>query len=167
VSLIKLSAVPGAVAVKPNGEYVYVASEVGNRVSVVRTSDNATVSSVAVDRGPTDLLFSPSGETAYVACPATSSIDLLRTSDLSPVGSVTHDSLGVAKPWLMTMLPGGQCLYTATKSYGSEAAIVRRSDNYLLRRLRLDNAGVPVPHPDGTRVYYPASSGIVVLGLRR
>jgi hypothetical protein len=64
------------------------------------------------------------------------------------------------------VLPGGQCIYVTSSQSTAGPAIVRRSDNYLLRLTGVGKSRVAVPSPDGSRVYIPATAGVVVLGLR-
>jgi YVTN family beta-propeller protein len=166
VARVRTDGIPASLTVKPGGQFVYTTSETGNRLYVIRTSDNTIVSSAALSGGPSDALFSPSGDTVYVACPTASELVLLRTSDLSTVGSVKYDSMNFIGPLHTAMLPGSACLYVSSLKTGAGSAILRRSDNYLLRLTGIGKSRVAVPLPDGSRVYVPATAGVVVLGLR-
>jgi DNA-binding beta-propeller fold protein YncE len=159
------------VAAGPDGQNVYVACGTTGDVAVIRTSDNTVAFTAAIGGKPTDIRFSPSGETAYVACPSSDAITLMRTSDVSVLGRVNQDSMGMREPRALDILSNGQCLYTICMN-GVHLGILRRSDNYLLRLISIDphyrgwRARIVVSHPDGSRVYVPTTSGVVVLGLR-
>lgn len=171
VARVALQGIPSGIAVRPGGEYVYVTSEGGNCLTVLRATDNTIVSSATLAGGPAGMTFSPDGETAYVACPASRDLALLRTSNLSTVSRVTYDSMGISFPRYAAMLPDGPCLYVISVSRSAnKVAVLRRSDNYLLRQYYLDATGIAgpaVPLPDRSRVYVPTSSGVFVLGLRQ
>ena len=166
VARVAVTGTPTSIAVKPGGGYVYVTSETGNTITVIRTSDNAVVSSESISGGPADAELSPSGDTIYVCCPNGKNLVILRSVDMSTIQNVSYDSLGFPNPRHAVLLPGAQCLYvTATTAY-SGPVIVRRSDNYLLRLTDIGKARMAVPSPDGSKVYVPSTTGVVVLGLR-
>jgi YVTN family beta-propeller protein len=164
VARVAVAGIPTGIAVKPGGEYVYVASETG--IAVIRTSDNTVTLSATVSGSPADVEFSPTGDTVYAPCPSARNLVLLRSSNLTSIDQVSHDSLGWQSPRHASVLPGGQCIYVTSSQSTAGPAIVRRSDNYLLRLTGVGKSRVAVPSPDGRRVYVPATAGIVVLGLR-
>lgn len=169
-SIVAQISVPGSpldLAVKPGGDYVYAACGAGG-VSAIRTSDNVVTASVPLAGEPAGMTFSPSGDTVYVACPSTDSIVLLRTEDFTRVGAVNQCSLGVDLPRYVSLLPGGACLYLRCDGIHG-TAILRRSDNYLLRTFMIGgyaDVGGVVAHPSGDRVYLPVARAVIVLGLR-
>ncbi len=170
VARIDVQGTPSFVAVRPGGEYYYVGSESDNLVTVVRTADNTVVLSAKVLGGPTDCQFSPGGETAYVACPSHRNLALLEASSLDVLSKVCYDSMYFSDVRYVTMLSDSSCLYlTAAGEYSSRLAVLRRSDNYLLRNYCFSGAGVAGPTillPDRSRVYIPTSTGIRVLERR-
>jgi len=74
--------------------------------------------------------------------------------------------MGWQSPRHASVLPGGQCLYVTSSLSTAGPAIVRRRDNYLLRLTDIGKARMAVPSPDGSKVYVPSTTGVVVLGLR-
>lgn len=169
---VDVEAEPSCIVVKPGGEYIYVVSEDGKCVTVVRTADNAVVTSKKFGTGPTDCLFSPTGDTVSVTFPSDGDLALLRSSDLSLLSHTSYDTMEFMFGRYVAGLPGGPCLYvTAASENGSRVAVVRRSDNYLLRNLYFGGSGMgiagpAIPLPDRSRVYVPTSKGVFVLGLR-
>jgi YVTN family beta-propeller protein len=168
VARVSVVGVPTGIAVKPGGEYVYVASEAGNAITVIRTADNTVTSSAGIGGGPADVDFSPTGDTVYSACPNAKTLLLLRASNLMTLSEMSYDSLDWPSPRYAFVHPNGQCFYvTSTGSWSTAGpAVMRRSDNYLLGLTNAGKARMAVPSPDGSRVYVPSTTGVVVLGLR-
>jgi YVTN family beta-propeller protein len=169
VARVEVGDVPSCIVAKPGGEYVCVISEAGKRVTVVRTADNTVVTSTNLSAGPVGCVFSPGGETAYVAC-SSGELALLRTTDLAVIGRVAYDSMGFGDLRYVAELPAGPCFYiTETAGNGGLVGILRRSDNYLLRRFGFNGTyitGPVVALPDRSRSYVPTSIGVFLIGLR-
>ncbi len=168
IARVAVAVTPTGIAVKPGGEYVYVASEAGNAITVIRTADNKITSLAGIGGGPTDVAFSPTGDTVYFTCPAAKTLLLLRAPNLLTLGEISYDSLDWPSPCHAFVHPNGQCLYTTSTGSWSTAgpAVIRRSDNYLLGLTNAGKARMAVPSPDGSKVYVPSTTGVVVLGLR-
>jgi YVTN family beta-propeller protein len=58
--------VASAVAVSPDGKFVYVAENYGNRVSVIDTFTNEVTDTITVGDSPSGVAFSPDGKYVYV-----------------------------------------------------------------------------------------------------
>jgi YVTN family beta-propeller protein len=77
-----LSTAPG------DGAFAYVTNFDSDNVSVIRSSDNTVVASVAVGNGPTGVAVTPDGTVAYVANNSSNNVSVIRTSDNTVVATV-------------------------------------------------------------------------------
>jgi YVTN family beta-propeller protein len=146
---------PCAMTCTQDGQYVYVAGVGNDTLTVINALNHTVEKSFRSGDRPASMLFSSGGETAYVACERAKQVLLYRSSDLARI-----DSIGFPAQHLL-MLPGYRCLYGMS---GGAVSIFRRSDNFLLRQLKLGSAGGPSALPDGSRIYVPNGNVVTVLG---
>jgi len=153
-------------AVKPGGDLVYVACEDG--VSVIRTADYSIAAVIPLNGAPSDILFSATGETAYVTCPSSDSVVVLDTRDNNRIGQAAFGGLGLTSPKCPTTSSDGRSIYLIGGG-DNFVGIVRRSDNYLIRLVRVGSisrpaeASVAIEHPTGNRAYVVTNRGVLVL----
>jgi YVTN family beta-propeller protein len=149
---------PLGITCTPDGQHVCVGGMGNDTATVISTLDHSVERTFRVGKRPMSAVFSQSGETAYIACELARQVLLYRCSDLTRI-----DSAGVGfYPRHMLMMPGGRCLYVGSSD--GYVGILRRSDNFLLRQLKLASAGGPSALPDGSRIYVPNGNVVTVLG---
>ncbi len=94
---------PVGLAASPDGSYVYVANSGANSMSVIRTSDDAVIQSIALGGSPWGVAVSSQGAYVHVTNSDIlngNSVTVIRTSDFMLLGtlSVGLRPLGVAAP---------------------------------------------------------------------
>ncbi len=70
---------PDGIAITPNGNYAYVANLYNNTVSVINTSTNRIVDTIAVGSGPDGVAITPNGNYAYITNYNRSTVSVIRT----------------------------------------------------------------------------------------
>ncbi len=80
---------PTALAVSPEGDYVYVANTTDNSVSVIDTVTRTANSVIGVGTMPVDLRVTPDGRFVYVANKTDGSISVIDTTTNSVVQTIT------------------------------------------------------------------------------
>lgn len=150
---------PAAIAVSPDGQYVYVASSrlEGGKVSVIDTAGNSVVNQIDLNgrQNPMTMAIAPDGKSLYIANAADSQgngnvvvIDTTRGKVLR-----TLEDPRIAHPSAVAVTPDGQSLYVADAD--SDTVSVIDTDNY---RFIANVAVGPYPSfaiatPDGRSVY--------------
>jgi YVTN family beta-propeller protein len=66
IATVSVDRFPSAVAITPNGAFVYVAHEGVNDVHVIQTSTNTVVATIPLISGSYDVVITPDGSQAYV-----------------------------------------------------------------------------------------------------
>ncbi|GJM15657.1 MAG: hypothetical protein DHS20C13_09840 [Thermodesulfobacteriota bacterium] len=91
---------PSALAVTPDGDFVYVANGGNNNVSVIQTSDNTVVDTVVVDSLPFGIAVTPNGDFVYVSNAGSNTVSVIQTSNNTVIATVVvdQDPSGVAIP---------------------------------------------------------------------
>lgn len=137
--------------------FAYVANTASDNVSVIRTSDNVVVATIAVGDGPHGVAISPSAGRVYVANGLSNSVSVIRTSDNTvaatiPVGHNPQD---------VVVAPDGARVYV-TNSSDATVSVIRTSDNVVVATiltytpapaLREPIAGAIAIAPDGLHIY--------------
>src|SRR4051794_30264403 len=72
----------------PERTFAYVANSGSDNVSVIRTSDNSVVATVAVGDEPRELAITPSGGRVYVSNFSSDNVSVLRTSDNTVIATI-------------------------------------------------------------------------------
>ncbi len=78
VAVINVGEGPSETCALPSGDFVYVANNGSNTVSVIRTSDNSVVATVTVGDGPQGICSLPSGEYVYVTNTLDDNVSVIR-----------------------------------------------------------------------------------------
>ena len=119
---------PEGVAVLPDGSYVYVANFGSMDVSVIRTSDNTIVATVAVGVDPKGVAVTPvTGSDVYVANSFNGTVSVIRTSDNTVVATVT---VSLAPVGVAVTLDGSEVYVTNNGS--TTVSVIRTSDNTVI-----------------------------------
>jgi YVTN family beta-propeller protein len=71
-----------------DGAFAYVTNDGSDNVSVIRTSDNTVVATVAVGRAPVGVAVTSDGALVYVANEFSDNVSVIRTSDNTVVATV-------------------------------------------------------------------------------
>jgi YVTN family beta-propeller protein len=79
---------PQGVAITPNGTHAYVANTDGNTVSVLNTTTNTVVATIAVGKSPTKVAIMPDGTRAYVTNWGSDNISVINTATNTVVATV-------------------------------------------------------------------------------
>jgi YVTN family beta-propeller protein len=92
-----------------DGAFAYVTNAGSDNVSVIRTSDNTVVATVAVGDLPFGVAVTPDGALVYVANARSKNVSVIRTADNTVVATVAvgFDPFGVA------VTPDGAFAYVA------------------------------------------------------
>jgi len=118
-AVIKVGAVPKYLAVTPNGRYLLVSNWCSYSLSVVDTTTNRQVKTVALGPYPRGIAVSPDSRTAYVAIMG--GRDVARV-DLESFAVTWLRNVG-AQPRHLLMSPDGKWLYATLNGEGRVARI--------------------------------------------
>jgi YVTN family beta-propeller protein len=139
-----------------NGTFAYVTNEFSNNVSVIRTSDNTVVATVAVGNTPVGVAVTPDGAFAYVTNAGSNNVSVIRTSDNTVVATVAVGS----DPWNVAVTPDGAFVYV-TNVGSSNVSVIRTSDNTVVTTFLVGSGPVGVAvTPDGAVAYVANSSPV-------
>lgn len=113
---------PTALAVSPNGKYLYSLNRGSNDISIFAidptTGDLSSVGRVSTPNGPYAMVFSASGHFAYVSCDGASTIEAyalnLSTGALIPVSGAAY-MVGGGRIQSLAISPDGKYLYAANR----------------------------------------------------
>lgn len=84
------------IAITPDGSHLYVASSGDNIVSVIQTSDNTVVDTVAVGLSPTQLAVSTDGDYVFTTNLNDNTVSVIQTSFNAVVATVDLGNVGEA-----------------------------------------------------------------------
>jgi 6-phosphogluconolactonase (cycloisomerase 2 family) len=130
---------PAALALAPNGNFLYSLNRGTNDISVYAidpSSGNLTnAGSVPVPNGPNAMVFSAKGEFAYVSCDGASTIAAfavnLGSGSLSPLSAGSY-AAGGARIQNLAITQDGKFLYAANPDANQIIALTIASDGSLL-----------------------------------
>jgi YVTN family beta-propeller protein len=124
-----LSTAPG------DGVFAYVTNFTSGNVSVIRTSDNTVVATVAVGNGPNGVAVTPDGAFAYVANFFSNNVSVIRTSDNTVVATVAVGN----GPQLVAVTPDGAVAYVTNFS-SNNVSVIRTSGNTVVATIAVGSA---------------------------
>ncbi len=162
-SAIDVGATPGFAAVTPDGRFVYVANRGAGVITVVDTTLDQVVATIAIEAGPPQFLtFSPSGDIAYVTVyDADYTVNRVVFLDTATNEVVRTVAVG-RRPFAPATSPDGSLLYVPSHEDGL-VDVVDTASGELLRQVPTP----PNPHwvvfdANGTR-YWTADheSGVI------
>jgi YVTN family beta-propeller protein len=136
-------------AATPCAVLAYVSNADSNSVSVIDTSTNTVVTTVAVGNSPFGVAVNPDGTRAYVANAFSSDISVIDTSTNTVVATVSLENT----PYGVAITPDGARAYV-TNPVSNSVSVVDTSTNTVVATVAVGNIpyGVAIT-PDGTRVY--------------
>lgn len=162
VGSIAVGGDPTNVICSPSGDYVYVANETDDHITVVRTSDKTVVARILCEDSPWEACSNPGGSYIYASNLGSNSMSVIRTSDNQVVATVPIGS----GPCLADVTPDGAFIYV-TNSASNTVSVIKTADNQVV-------ATVPVGSsprgatclPNGDYVYVGNRSGNSVSVIR-
>jgi YVTN family beta-propeller protein len=164
ISTISINS-PGAIAISPNGDYLYVTNSSENSVLVIRTSDNTLIDTISVDGYPDSLSVTQDGQYLYVVYMKVSHsttnnyMSVIRTSDNTIIDTISlgyHVGSGG-----ITVLPNGDYVYMTRDD---SVSVFRTLDNTIIDTISVGASNI-ITTPNGDYVYVSnfSSSSISVI----
>ena len=160
-----------SLVISPDGKFVYTCNPRTNTVTVIRTSDNSIISTIAVGARPMSLALTPDGKFLYVANENddnVSVIDALKNVEITD--SATRISVGNA-PYTIAVRPQGDIVYVANRLSGT-VSVIWTWNNSVISTITLSNSSWLadiVFSPDGQFAYAVdhASGDLFVIDINR
>ena len=150
IAVIPIGTNPNAIAINPDGSFVYVTNHQDNTVSVIDTSTNAVVATVPVVYRPTGIAVNPAGTFVYVSSGAADAVSIIDTS----TNTVTATLSGVGGPDI-TVNPAGTFAYaTNGGDYSNTVSVINTATNAVTANVTVGTFPYHVEvHPAGTFAY--------------
>lgn len=166
VATIPVGSSPGAIAVTPNGAYVYVlnvsplSSPDEGSVSVISTVTNAVVATIPVGRAPFGIAMAPNGLYAYVTNGGDGTISVIDTTS----NTVTQTIPGGPVPCYAAFTQGGTQAYVS-QCDSSPVRVINTATGAITTTISMPAPsgaeGPIVVSPDGATAYVPLFYGFV------
>jgi YVTN family beta-propeller protein len=118
VASIAVKGEPEGVALRPDGQVLYVTEEEDGKVLVVDTATNAVIQTIAVGARPRSLAFSPDGARAYVTAELGKSLSILDAKRHTLLTTVRLTG-EVVLPMGVAVSPDGKRVYVTTGRGGN------------------------------------------------
>lgn len=149
VGSIPVGGDPTNIVCLPSGDFLYVANETDNRVTVIKVADRQVVARVAAGSAPWEVTCSPDGRFVYAAELGSNAVGVISTATNTLVATVPTGG----GPCLMAVTPDGAFVY-ATNSSSNSVSVIRTSDNHVIASVSVgSNPRGATCLPDGSRVY--------------
>ena len=140
---------PARVNASPTECFVYVANVFDNIVSVINTSDNAVVETIAVGVAPYEVAIAPDGSKAYVTNYVGGDVAVIDTSD----NTVAADIPVGLSPYGVAFAPDGTKAYIANL-WDGDVSVINTSDNTIDTTIAVGDGPIGVAFtPDGSKAY--------------
>ena len=136
---IRVGEQPRGLAAGPDGDFVYVANEGGNSISVINTDTRSVETTVEVGEGPTDVAAGPDGSSVYVVNREEGSVSIVSTAGFTEETRI--DLEGSPDPRRLVVSPDGQFVYVSAFETGDVRYIDTQSRS---ERGRIDVSSDPV-----------------------
>lgn len=144
---------PSALAVTPDGEFVYVANSASASVSVIQTSNNTVVDTVDVGTSPFGVAVTPNGDFVYVANDFSNNVSVIQTSSNTVIATVAvgDSPTGVA-------IPNDTYVFVANAA-SNTVSVIQTSNNNVVATVDVGEAPIGIAAgPNGDFVYVANSS---------
>jgi YVTN family beta-propeller protein/parallel beta-helix repeat protein len=128
------------VAITPNGAFAYVTNQLSNNVSVIDTSANTVVATVAVGSLPRGVAITPNGAFAYVTNRTSNNVSVIDTSANTVVATVAVGS----NPFGVAITPNGAFAYVTNNSLSGNVSVIDTSTNTVVATVGVGNVPVGV-----------------------
>jgi YVTN family beta-propeller protein len=127
VNSIAVGGDPTNVICSPSGDYVYVANETDDHITVARTSDRTVVARILCEDSPWEVCSNSDGSYLYASNLGSSSMSVIRTSDNQVVATAPIGS----GPCLADVTPNGAFVYV-TNSASNSVSVIKAADNQVV-----------------------------------
>ncbi|MGE3658212.1 MAG: beta-propeller fold lactonase family protein [Mycolicibacterium sp.] len=142
-------AVPGAVAVTPDGKTVYVTLPSADMVAVINADSNTIAGTVKVADNPSDVAVAPNGKTAYVANRNSGTLSVIDTA----TNTVTASVLVGGNPTGVAISQDGRTAYVANLILNT-VSMIDTSTNSIIATVPVGNRPTQVTvSADGATAY--------------
>lgn len=153
---ISLTNPPNALAITPDGAFLYAVSTSADAVLVASAASNTQIDTIAVPNSPTSIAITPSGQYAYVPQLDTDTVAVLRLSDNTVISTINIPSS--QEPRSIAITPDGAYVYVPGAGNGV-VSVIQTSDNTVVDTINVgDNPRGITISPNGTFAYV-ASTG--------
>jgi len=150
VASITLPGEEGVAVVSLDGKFVYVASQLQNKVSVINTTSHIIIASIAVGSSPTGMALSPDGSKVYVASQS-GSVSVIGTTTNTLISTLT--GAGISSPNSILVSPDGSKLFLLNIA-NQTVSVLDATTQAVIARMNVGaNAKDMVLSPDGSRLY--------------
>jgi YVTN family beta-propeller protein len=132
-------------------------------VSLVDIAARRETQRILVGASPYDMLLSPDGKRAFTNCRSSNEVFAIAL----PEGKIVAQATVGKRPWLLAWAKGR---IVCTNFDSHDATILQASDLQVLATLKVGiNPRMPVPSPDGKRVYVlnAGSDDVMVIDVER
>jgi YVTN family beta-propeller protein len=151
------SAVTATITVTPTSRiaFAYIANYYSGNVSVINTTSNTVVATVAVGVAPQGVSASSDGSRVYVTNNGSNTVSVINTATNTVVATV---AVG-AGPTGVSVSPDGTKVYVANHNVVNNVSVINTTTNTVVATVAVGGAptGVSVS-PDGSRVYVANST---------
>jgi YVTN family beta-propeller protein len=144
---------PTGIAITPDGQRAYVASQLSDSISVIDTATDAVSARIPLPDGGglANIAITPDGQRAYVTGPGQSPVFVIDISSNTmfgmPIDAGTKSS-GIA------ISPNGRLAYVANTNLSGSVTVIDTATNTVIATTALDNFPSAVAFtPDGTLAY--------------
>jgi YVTN family beta-propeller protein len=144
---------PTAIAITPDGQLAYVASQLSDTISVIDTTTDTVSTTVTVPsvQGIANLALSPDGQRVYATVLAQNSLVVIDTSTntvLDPAINVGFNPAGIA------VSPDGSLVYATDAGASGGVAVIDTAAGTVIATIPVDNHPSAVAFaPDGVLAY--------------
>ena len=108
----------------PDGNFIYVANEHSNSVSVINTASNTITATIPVGSDPLGVSVSPNGDMVYVTDFGDNSVSVINTASNTVTATITVGS----EPLGVSVTPDGKKVYIANNG-GNSADVINTATN--------------------------------------
>lgn len=155
------------VAAGPDGRYLYLVNEMGNKITIMDARNGTVTGIVNVGMYPQDAVVSPDGSRIYVSSAQSSYSNTISVIS-GPAGSAVSTIKTNMSPGKMAISPDGNRLYVARSFYGEyetsdDVLVIDTLNNIVAGTIKAGKHPVSVAvSPDGSRLYVACmGTGIV------
>lgn len=159
---VSLTFAPFALALSPDGQFLYITGLNDDLVAVMDTATRSVVDTIAVGDAPRDLAFLPDGSRVYVVNQLSQNISVIDTASHAIVATIPLPSFAQG----IAITPDGSKAYVGTTSAHS-VEVISTATNSVTASIYVGGvsaspAGMAVS-PDGSLVYAAGSNGANVI----
>lgn len=150
------------IALSADQRFIWSVNPQDDSVSVIRTSDNSVIATIATGDEPRGVALDPNNGFAYVANAAGNSVTVIKITRASPSGftaAIDRTIKTGAEPWDIVISPDGKRVFVANSGQDTISVI-----NALTQRLigNVDLRGSICNAPDKERRFQPRGMAVIL-----